>query len=166
MRPRLLPYDRARTLSRDAGFSLLEILAVLVIIGVMSAVVVLSLTPPRPAAQDRADQFVLRVNQLAKEAIYSGRPNALSISEEGLHLMQFANGRWTALQAIPFEGRIKTVLEIEDERVRDIPEEPSPLILFEPTGEVTDFSLTVSGTGLDLRLFRADDGTIQLGRLP
>jgi len=126
----------------ESGFSLLEVLAVLIIIGLMSAAVVLSMRGP-DTGEDFAGDFVLRVNQFAKESIYTGQVNALR-------------------HEVPFEGKVDARLLIEDETV-DIPEAPAPLILFEPTGEVTDFELTVDSFGLPLSLFRSDDGSIQLG---
>ena len=135
----------------------------LVIIGLMSAAVVLSLKPP-DAEEEAADKFVAQINQLAKESIYTGRPHALSISESGLDLMRYADQEWVSVRNLSLGERFKVSLDIEDEAVRDIPDAPTPLILFEPTGEVTDFSLTVKdGDGPQLSLFRADDGSIQLG---
>jgi len=145
----------------ESGFSLLEVLAVLIIIGLMSAAVVLSMRGP-DTGEDFAGDFVLRVNQFAKESIYTGQVNALSISEDGLHLMSYVNRDWITRHEVPFEGKVDARLLIEDETV-DIPEAPAPLILFEPTGEVTDFELTVDSFGLPLSLFRSDDGSIQLG---
>lgn len=153
---------KAKIATRDAGFSLLEVLAVLVIIGLMSAAVVVSMRGPDTSEQDFADNFVLQLNRLAKESIYTGRINALSVSEEGLHLMSYVNREWITLEEFSFESTISAELFIEDETV-DIPKEPAPLILFEPTGEVTDFVLTVDGLGTDLSLFRNDDGAIQIG---
>lgn len=144
----------------EAGFSLLEIMAVLVIIGIMSAAVVLSLNIGGADETDEADRFIFRINQLAKDSVYSGKANALSISEGGIHLMRFSNNEWQILHETPLPERFKATLEIEDEIIRDIPEEPTPLILFEPTGEITDFTLSVNG---GISLFSADDGTIKLG---
>ena len=146
---------------REAGFSLLEIMTVLVIIGVMSAAVVLSLNVTGPDEENAADKFVFRINQVAKDSIYSGKPNALSLSEEGLHLMSFSKNEWAIVHGVTLPERFKATLEIDDEVIRDLPEEPAPLILFEPTGEITDFTLSIDG---GLSLFRADDGTIKLGR--
>ena len=87
IKPKIRSAQRTRYHANDAGFSLLEIMTVLIIIGLMSAAVVLSLKGPKDAPEDIANRFAAGINQFAKDAIYTGRPNALSVSKEGLHLM-------------------------------------------------------------------------------
>jgi len=148
--------------SNESGFSLLEILVVLVIIGLMSAAVVLSMRPPENAERTFREDFVLRLNQTVKESIYTGRVNALSVSERGLHLMMYADREWQVTREFPFEDIASMQLHIDNERV-ELPDEVAPLILFEPTGEVTNFQLIVRGFDEDISLFNSPDGSILLG---
>jgi len=147
---------------KDAGFSLLEILAALVIIALMTAAVVLSLTPPERGQNEFRDQLLLRLNQTAKDAVYTGRVNALSVSEEGLQIMGYQEGAWAVIEDFPDLARTRLRLEIENENI-ELPKTTSPLILFEPTGEITDFALSLRSADIDFSLFRADDGSIRLG---
>ena len=119
MRPSLSTYPLTSPRHREAGFSLLEVLVVMVIIGIMSAAVVLSLNAPGADERNAAERFVFLINQAAKDSIYSGKPNALSISEEGLHLMNYSNNQWVILHAVTLPERFKATLEIEDEIIRD-----------------------------------------------
>lgn len=146
----------------DAGFSLLEVLAVLVIIGLMSAAVVLSMRPPENETSSFRDELVLRLNQTAKESIYTGRAHALSVSQGGLHVMRYTNREWVIVRELPAEGFISMRLQIEDEFI-ELPEKIAPLILFEPTGDITDFQLNVRGFEQDINLFNAADGSVQIG---
>jgi len=146
---------------KEAGFSLLEILAALVIIALMTAAVVLSLTPPDRGQNEFRDQLLVRLNQTAKDAIYTGRVNALSVSEQGLQIMGYQEGGWTVIEDFPAFARTRLRLEIESETI-ELPKTASPLILFEPTGEITDFALSLRSADIDFSLSRADDGSIRL----
>lgn len=148
--------------AREAGFSLLEVLAVLVIIGLMSVSVVLSMRPPEPPENSFRDDLVLLLNQEAKAAIYTGQTRALSVSEDGLHIMIYRDNQWSITQDFPFVSGVSARLNIGEEKI-DIPEDPVPLILFEPAGEITEFALNIRGVGADIDLFNAPDGTVQLG---
>jgi len=153
---------RAHACAREAGFSLLEVLAVLVIIGLMSASVVLSMRPAAPPETSFRDDLILRLNQEAKAAIYTGQTRALSVSEDGLHIMVYRNNQWSITQDYPFVSGVTARLNIEDNKV-EIPEDPVPLILFEPAGEITEFALNIRGFGDDIDLFNAPDGTVRIG---
>jgi general secretion pathway protein H len=148
--------------SKTAGFSLLEILAALVIIGLMSAAVVLSLKPPDNSQTKFRDRLVLTLNQAAKESVYTGRVNALSVSAEGLHIMTYREGAWSVVQDFPALTRSRMTLQIERENI-ELPKIITPLILFEPTGDMTDFELNLRGSDMDINLFSAPDGSILIG---
>ena len=143
----------------EAGFSLLELLAVLVIIGLMSASVVLAMRPPVETEADYQEVLLGALNQTGKTAIYTGRIHALSASEVGLHLMVYANREWAIQQDFTSETIEIDRLHIEGTRI-ELPETPTPLILFEPTGEVTDFSLVLSGAAQDVTLSVSETGAL------
>jgi len=147
---------------KESGFSLLEILAALVIIGLMSAAVVLSLKPPNNTQKDFREGLVITLNQAVKDSVYTGRVNALSVSEEGLQIMTYRDGVWSVVQDFPSLRRVRTRLQIEDENV-ELPKTAGPIILFEPTGEMTDFELGLRGPEVDINLFSAPDGSIRIG---
>jgi len=148
--------------NKEAGFSLLEILAALVIIGLMSAAVVLSLKAPNNSQNEFRDSLVLTLNQAVKDSVYTGRVNALSVSEDGVQIMTYREGAWSVTQDFPSIRRARAQLEIESETV-ELPETASPLILFEPTGEITDFTLRLRDSDIDINLFSAPDGSIRIG---
>ncbi|MEP6342660.1 MAG: prepilin-type N-terminal cleavage/methylation domain-containing protein [Maricaulaceae bacterium] len=143
----------------EAGFSLLELLVVLVIIGLMSASVVLSMRAPAPTQESYQETLLGQLNQTSKAAIYTGRVHALSASEAGLHLMIYANREWVVQRDFTSNDIGLGQLHIEGEKI-DLPEEVAPLILFEPTGEITDFTLGLNGAGQDVVLTVSEAGAL------
>ncbi len=150
-------------IDKEAGFSLLEILAALVIIALMSTAVALSLKPPVPTESDQRDAFTARLNQAAKNSVYTGRVHALSVSTQGFALMRYQEGGWAVIEEFPALSRKRVQLHINNEKVT-LPESASPLILFEPTGEITDFTLNLRGVDLNIDLYSAEDGHVKIGK--
>ena len=143
----------------EAGFSLLELLVVLVIIGLMSASVVLSLRGPGQTEESYQETLLGDLNQTSKIAIYTGRVHALSVSEAGLHLMVYANREWVVQRDFTSENVAIDELHIEGAKI-ELPDAQTPLILFEPTGEITDFELRLNGAAQDVTLTVSDTGAL------
>ena len=154
-----LPVVSKARRQNEAGFSLLELLVVLVIIGLMSATVVLTMRAPAETEADYQETLLGTLNQTTKTAIYTGRVHALSASEAGLHLMVYANREWTVQQDFTSVDFSIGQLEIEGSEV-DLPETPTPLVLFEPTGEVTDFALDFRSAAQDVTLTVSETGAL------
>ena len=161
--PDTRPHMEGLRRDKEAGFSLLELLAVLVIIGLMSASVVLAMRPPVETEADYQETLLGALNQTGKTAIYTGRVHALSASEAGLHLMVYANREWAVQQDFTSDNVTLGQLQIEGTRI-ELPETPGPLILFEPTGEVTDFSLVLRGGAQEVTLTVSETGAIVFER--
>jgi general secretion pathway protein H len=76
------------------GFSLIELLVVIVIIGLLSTVAVLSMADPRGRISGDADRFAGRVRAARDAAIISGRPVALWVSATGYGFEKRQSGQW------------------------------------------------------------------------
>jgi general secretion pathway protein H len=84
---------------REAGFTLLEVLVVIVMIGVLATTVTLSLAPDNHRRlQDEAWRFA-RVLEAASEQAGEGDPLALEWAPDGYRfLRQGDDGRWQPLE--------------------------------------------------------------------
>ena len=80
--------------SAENGFTLIELMVVIVIIGLMSATVVLTMGDPRGRMGDEADRFSGRVRAARDSAIINARPVALWVSQTGYGFDQRRQGRW------------------------------------------------------------------------
>lgn len=87
--------------SAQQGFSLIELLVVIVIIGLLSSVVVMTMTDPRGRITGDADRFAGRIRAARDSAIVSGRPMALWVSQTGYGFARREGGNWRSLDEGP-----------------------------------------------------------------
>lgn len=132
---------------RVTGFTLLELLTVIVIVGVLAGLVVPKLgnNAGRDAAA-AAGRMVLLINQAREEAVMSSRVWQLQLdpAEHSYRFLQLAGGEFIDVPAQPFAGkhRITTVkldrLEVNGQLLPTV----GQVYLF-PTGEQDAFSVVV-----------------------
>ena len=72
----MTPGAKVRAANR-AGFTLVELLMVVAIIGLAAGAVVLSVPDPRPSVAEDAERFAARLSRAREEAILSNRPVAV-----------------------------------------------------------------------------------------
>ncbi len=78
----------------ERGFSLIELMVVILIVGLLSTVVVLTMADPRGRISGDADRFAGRVRAARDAAIVSGRPMALWVSQTGYGFERRERGEW------------------------------------------------------------------------
>ena len=96
---------RRRASADEHGFSLIELLAVIVLIGLLSSVVVLTMADPRGRITGDADRFAGRVRAARDAAVVSGRPMALWVSPTGYGFERREQGEWRALSDGPLAAK-------------------------------------------------------------
>lgn len=87
--------------SGQQGFTLVELMVVLVIIGLMSGAVLLTMSDPRGRLSDDADRFAGRVRAAHDHAIVTARPVALWVSTTGYGFEERRDGQWNAMAEKP-----------------------------------------------------------------
>lgn len=117
----------------DAGFTLVELMIVLVIIGLMASVVMLSLPDGSSALEDDAQRFAARTAALRDNAILQSRPMAIQVTPSGYSFLERRQGSWTVMDDKPF---IST--SWSDGVGAVVSETGSLLISFESTGLPSD----------------------------
>ncbi len=139
---------------RARGFSLIEILVVLVIIGLLASTVVLTLPDRDDVLREQVHRFAARVNMVSQEGVVANRPMGLAISHSGYAFFRYQDGRWQELADDRMFGSetwnaVGTIsIERDQERLtRSTPGDDAsllPTILFEPTGQSTPFVVSFS----------------------
>lgn len=88
--------------ARDGGFTLLELMVVLTIIGFISAAVVMAIPDPRGRVIEDADRFAARVAAARDEAVVTARPVGLWVSPSGYGFQRREGGAWVPMEEKPF----------------------------------------------------------------
>ncbi|MES2156772.1 MAG: GspH/FimT family pseudopilin [Pseudomonadota bacterium] len=88
--------------SAEHGFTLVELMVVLTIIGFISAAVVLAIPDPRGRVIEDADRFAARVAAARDEAVVTAAPMGLWVSASGYGFQRRESGQWVPLEDKPF----------------------------------------------------------------
>lgn len=91
--------------SAEHGFTLVELMVVIVIIGLLSGAVVLTMADPRGRIADDIDRFAGRTRAARDSAIISGRPVALWVSPTAYGFERRNGGTWQAVTEGPLATR-------------------------------------------------------------
>lgn len=103
MMPTSAPGARARR--GPAGFSLVEVMVVVVIVGLLATAVVLNLPDPRPSLGREAEALAARLVRAREEAVLSHRTLEVVIDPEGHRVRTVTPGGREPVEAPPFEPR-------------------------------------------------------------
>jgi general secretion pathway protein H len=99
------PFGRSPSpspMGRMNGFTLVELMVVLVIVGLVSAAVVLAMPDPRGALRGEALRFAARADAARERAMMDNKPVALVLREGGYGFESRSRGEWRALGERPF----------------------------------------------------------------
>lgn len=179
--------ERPRRRPRAAGFTLVEILVVVLIIGIMLTFATLSVSDR--ATADKLDTEAQRLEQLFRlaqeEAELKGQELGFRYTDEQYQFLAVGpEGRWAPVAEGPLRPRaipqpLELSLRVEDRPVppaqdgsgekKDQGDEQAfkPQVLILSSGELTAFSLSVSARGLEgsYRISGTLIGRISLERL-
>jgi general secretion pathway protein H len=133
----MTPGTRVRAVSR-AGFTLVELLMVVAIIGLAAGAVVLSVPDPRPSVAEDAERFAARLSRAREEAILSNRPVAVDATAAGYDFMVFDGAAWSALEEGPFRPEAWTAGTTVE------PSAAPVRIVFDPTGVADPAAMTLT----------------------
>ncbi len=118
------------------GFTLVELLMVVAIIGLAAGAVVLSVPDPRPSVAGDAERFAARLSRAREEAILANRPVAVEATSAGYGFTSFDGAAWSVLDEGPFGPEIWTAgTTLAPSQVR---------IVFDPTGVAEPAALTLT----------------------
>jgi len=139
-------------LSRSAqqGFTLVELMVVIVIIGLMSSAVMLTMADPRGRISSDIDRFAGRAGAARDSAIISGKPVALWVSPTGYGFEKREKGQWLAVTDGPLASHDWT----GDTRAK-LGSSTQVRVVFDSVGRADQplsFGLTRDGQAVTLRM--------------
>ncbi|MBX9813068.1 MAG: type II secretion system protein GspH [Proteobacteria bacterium SG_bin5] len=112
----------------EAGFTLIELMIVIAVIALMSALVVLALPDPRGRVIDAAERFAARARTAHDLAIVEGRSMSIWVSPGGYGFDKRDAGRW-----VPMSDKPMTVSSWGAD-IRPVLDEARSRIIFDSTG--------------------------------
>lgn len=157
--------------SREAGFTLVELLVVVFIIGLMASVVTLQMGRQSPPAEKHASELARALTLLSRESILSGEATAWTVTGGDYAFERYRDGSWS-----PVEFRRISLPESTPEGLVLIPSgddrrgalqasrepEPGRLVVFLPVGEATPVEIEISGQRSLRRLTVAANGAVTI----
>lgn len=155
--------------AKSAGFTLLEILVVVVIIGVLASVFLLSIdNGEQDKTQDQAHRFAALVRLAGQEAMLGSRDMAVELFADGYRFVVYEDEEWKPVedsvlspQQLP-EG-MSWQIHIDGVGSDSGSTDQVPRIYLFSTGEMTPFEVILGVEGQDdsYRITGGLDGTLE-----
>ena len=89
----------------SAGFTLVELMIVMTIVGLLSAAVVLAMPDPRGSVVAEAERFAARAKAVQELAVIDARATAVRVTGAGYGFDRRRRGEWQPLAQEPFVDR-------------------------------------------------------------
>jgi general secretion pathway protein H len=146
--------------SAEAGFTLVELMVVLAIMGLAAAAVMLTLPDGGHASRDEADRLAARLAAVRDLAVVEGRGTAAVLRPSGYGFEQRLAGEWRALDGRAFGERAWA----RDVTVQMDGGEAQARVLFSRLGtSPTPQSVTLTSDGAVERIIVTASGEIRRG---
>ena len=130
--------ESASVQTRRAGFTLVELMMTVAIIGLAAGAIMLTVPDPRPPVGAESERFAARLSRAREEAILTNRPVAVEADAAGYQFSVYDGVHWSPLVDGPFRDepwQAGTAMTSAAAPVR---------VVFDPTGIADPARITLS----------------------
>jgi general secretion pathway protein H len=89
----------------ERGFSLVEMMVALAILGLLTGAILMTLPPQGPRASDEAEALAARLEHAREAALTANRSVEVTLEADGLGFREQRRGQWVPLAEGPFKPR-------------------------------------------------------------
>ena len=136
---------------REGGFSLVELMVVIVIIGLAATAVMLAVPEPGGSVRAEAERFAARAKAARDSAIVESRPVRIELDAQGYAVARRSGGEWR--QTARYAWADGTEAEAGSNRLR-----------FDSTGLAEPMHLALRRGGRRAAVAISADGTVHVAR--
>jgi general secretion pathway protein H len=90
----------------EAGFTLIEVMVTLLILGLIAGAVALTVPDGRPRLSDETERLAARLTRAREEAVLTNRGVDVAISPQGYGFRVLSKGAWAPLREAPFQDGV------------------------------------------------------------
>lgn len=146
-----------RRRQRSLGFTLVELMVVLAILGVVSAGVLFAMPDPRGSLLTEGERFAARLRAAQEQAIVQSADMAVAMDAAGYRFERRTRGRWQAWEGKPFTP------ERWPEGARAVLPADGARLTFDTTGVAEPMAVTLERDDARVVVSVGADGAIHVG---
>lgn len=144
----------------ERGFTLVELMVVLAIVGLTTGAVMLTAPDQSPSIAREAEQFSARLVRAREEAVLTNRAMDVVVSNQGYRFRTRDAGAWRPLSARPFapvDWAARTSVTDESDTGR---------VAFDATGTATPAIFLIARGGRGMRVAVDSAGNVRVNAAP
>lgn len=165
----ILATGNNRRRAREAGFSLVELMVVIFLMGLISGVVALTLPPQMSAAEREAQRLAARLHLAMEDAVMTGDALGFGANARGYGFFRLRRGQWRQIEddrmfgAQDWEPGVSAIIETRGFTLEpDGAEDLRPVIRFDPLGGATPFAIVLRQERSTLRIVGDAGGAVRI----
>jgi len=152
--------------SKQAGFTLVEVLMSMLIIGLMTGIVVLNLPEGDDQWETQARKLASKFEIASQSAMIANQTIGIHLNKDRYKISRFVAGEWVDIEGAEFGGDIPLSINLEQDGtkidLKAADKSDVPVIRYDATGLATPFELTIDGYGRSMQFIGGPDGSLRL----